>query len=176
MRAWYLRQVISLDSSRWSELRHAYGPAGDVPGLLRQLEQLPSTGEEEPWFSLWSALAHQGDVYTASFAAVPHVVRTLAGAPARAGTDYFLFPAWVEICRRKKNVEVPSDLAQPYFEALAQLPALVAAAASREWDSDFLRSALCAIAAAKGEPSVAEAVLELSPEVAHEFIEWFFNR
>jgi hypothetical protein len=151
------------------------GPADDIPGLLRQLEQLPSSVEEDPWFSLWSALAHQGDVYSASFAAVRHVVHTLAGAPFRAGAVHFKFPAWIEICRRKSDVEIPSDLAAPYFEALEQLP-LLAAAASRDWDSEFLVSALSAVAAAKGEPSVTEAVLELTPEVAHEFTDWFFKR
>ena len=169
--------MISLDSPRWRALEHAYGSAGNIPALLRQLETLPdSSPQEEPWFSLWSALAHQGDVYTASFAAVPHVVRVLASAPSRAGAVYLQFPAWVEICRRKKAVEIPTDLAAAYFEALSRLPALVAAAATREWQADFLVCALSAIAAAKGEPSVAEAVLELTPDVADDFMEWFFNR
>jgi hypothetical protein len=52
----------------------------------------------------------------------------------------------------------------------------VAAAASREWDGDFLSCVLSAIAAAKGFPTVAEAALELSPDIATEFIDWFFER
>lgn len=32
------------------------------------------------------------------------------------------------------------------------------------------------IAAAKGEPVVAEAALELNREVAQEFLDWFFTR
>jgi hypothetical protein len=43
-------------------------------------------------------------------------------------------------------------------------------------DSDFVRVALAAVAAAKGSPDVAEAALEPTPEVAAEFIEWFFAR
>jgi hypothetical protein len=169
--------VIGLDSPRWRELEHAYGSAENIPALLRQLESLPkSSTHEEPWFSLWSALAHQGDVYTASFAAVPHVVLALASAPSRADAIYLHFPAWVEICRQKKAVEIPVDLAPAYFEALSQLPALVAAAATREWQPEFLVCALSALAAAKGQPSVAEAVLELTPGIAEEFMEWFFNR
>lgn len=168
--------MIRLDSSRWSELRHAYGEADDIPALLHQLEAMPQNGNEEPWLTLWSALAHQGDVYPASFAAVPHVVRALAASPEHAGPIYFHFPAWVEICRRKKAVQIPSDLAGPYFEALAQLPSLVAAVAARNWDAENLVCALSAIAAAKGEADVAEAVLELTPEVAREFMEWFYDR
>jgi len=71
--------MLDLDDPRWSDLTHAYGKASDIPDLLRQLDKLPlATGDAEPWFSLWSALAHQGDVYPASFAAVPHVVAMLA--------------------------------------------------------------------------------------------------
>ena len=169
--------MLSLNSYRWSELKHAYGAATDVPELLRQLESLPAAkGEQEPWFSLWSALAHQGDVYSASFAAVPHVIKALALAPSSADSTYFQFPAWVEICRCKNKVAVPEDLAAAYFDALSQLPSLVAAAASRSWDASFLSCALSAIAAAKGQPTVAEAVLEMSPDTAEEFMEWFLNR
>ena len=32
------------------------------------------------------------------------------------------------------------------------------------------------VAAAKGEAGVAEAALELTPEVAQEFLEWFFDK
>jgi hypothetical protein len=86
--------MLSLDSSRWGELRHAYGPASDIPPLLQQLQSLPdSTGESEPWFTLWSSLAHQGDVHSASFAAVPHVVDALAAQPSAATATYFHFPA-----------------------------------------------------------------------------------
>ena len=169
--------MLDLDSPRWSELRHAYGSASNIPGLLRLLSTLPtSEDDKEPWFSLWSALAHQGDVYTASFAAIPHVVHALASAPEKADFTYFQFPAWVEICRGKTGVEIPADLQAAYFVALSQLPSLVAAAATREWSPETLPCALAAVAAAKGQVTIAEAVLELTPEVAEEFLEWFFQR
>ncbi|PFH11604.1 hypothetical protein BCF11_4056 [Collimonas sp. PA-H2] len=169
--------MLSLDSSRWSELQHAYGAATDIPDLLRQLASVPgSRGDAEPWFSLWSSLAHQGDVYSASFAAVPHVVHALASAPLKADSTYFQFPAWVEICRAKHGMTVPEDLAASYLESLSRLPAIVAAAAGREWDSAFLSCALSAIAASKGQYIVAEALQELSPEIAGEFMQWFYER
>jgi len=169
--------MLSLDSPKWSELEHAYGKASDTPNLLRQLQSLPaSDGDMEPWFTLWSSLAHQGDVYSASFAAVPHVVHYLSQAPLKADLSYFQFPAWVEVCRQKNSVPIPKELEADYFTALARLPSLVAAAANREWDSEFLCCALSAIAASKGFGSVAEAVQEMKPEVAEEFMEWFFKR
>ncbi len=169
--------MIPLDSPLWSELRHAYGSASDTPELLRDLASLPaSAGNAEPWFSIWSSLAHQGDVYSASFAAVPHVVDALATAPGRADSTYFQFPAWVEVCRRKKGVPVPPDLEAAYLSALARLPKLVAEAAAETWSPDMLACALAAIAATKGYPSVAEAVLELDTEGADEFLKWLHDR
>ncbi len=69
--------MLSLEDARWADLRHAYGSAGDIPSLLRTLSDdcSPSrSSNAEPWFSLWSSLCHQGNVYTASYAAVPHLV------------------------------------------------------------------------------------------------------
>jgi hypothetical protein len=165
--------MLGLNDSRWNELEHAYGNASNIPGLLKQLSMLPAaTGEEEPWFSLWSALAHQGDVYSASFAAVPHVIAALATDPLKADSTYFQFPAWVECCRVNKDVPIPEDLAWDYKRALSQLPRLVAEASKRTWDEGFLQCALGAIAAAKGQVTVAEAAMELNPEIAGKFLEW----
>jgi len=168
---------LPLDSARWDQLQHAYGDASDIPELLRQLETVPaSKGEYEPWFSLWSALAHQNDVYTASFAAVPHVVRALATSPLTADASYFQFPVVVEAWRQENKVAIPEDLQVMYFAALGALPDLVAKASKREWSGDFLVCALSALAAAKGFGKVATAVMEMTPEVAEEFSEWFYSR
>ena len=169
--------MLSLESPEWSNLEDAYGEASDIPGLLRQLEGFPSDrGQDEPWFSLWSALAHQGDVYSASFAAVPHVVRVLALAPERASGSFFQFPAWVEICRRRKNVPVPDALSAAYAEAIERLPHLVCAVAAQPWDKNFLHCVLAAMAISKGSLELAEAVLELSPDDLKDFREWQNSR
>lgn len=169
--------MLSLESPRWGDLQHAYGAASDTPCLLRKLRLLPdAVGESEPWFSLWSSLAHQGCVYSASFAAVPHVVNALAAHPEGAASTYFQFPAWVEICRQRLAVAVPADLEQPYFAALAQLPALAGAASSRPWDADKVAGVLAAIAVVKGDVAVAEAALELSPGRAASYLQWLADR
>lgn len=170
--------LLSLESSRWSELEHAYGRASDIPQLLRQLQDLPgSEGQSEPWFTLWSALAHQGDVYSASFAAVPHVIAALASAPAKADISFFHFPAWVEIYRAKQEKPIPADLADGYFAALQRLPALVAEAASVRNDPDFAACATAAIAATLGQHAMAEVILEMSsPGLALEVLGWLYDR
>jgi hypothetical protein len=170
--------MLSLESLEWSELEHAYGAASDIPNLLRMLVNLPGDeGKDEPWFSLWSALAHQGDVYPASFAAVPHVIAALEINPSAASNSFFQFPAWVEICRRKNELTIPKPLQDSYVSALAKLPGLaLAGLESRNHESERVRCALSAIAVAKGEWQIAEVILELEPDVASECIEWLESR
>ncbi|MFE6749405.1 hypothetical protein ACFVGM_26420 [Kitasatospora purpeofusca] len=64
----------------WSQLSHAYGSAEDIPALLDRIEADPS---DEHWSALWSALCHQGSVYSASFAALPRLtaIATTAADP-----------------------------------------------------------------------------------------------
>lgn len=170
-------RVLPLDSPRWTELSHAYGDGSDIPDVLRQLETTPAAeGDQEPWLSIWSALAHQGDVYTASFAAVPHVVRALAASPLTADSNYFQFPALVESWRLEKQVSIPKDLETAYFAALGMLPGLVAQAAVRQWDEDFVACALAAVAASKGYGTVASTLLDMTPEVVEEFRVWLESR
>ena len=170
--------MLSLQSSRWSELQHAYGQAGDMPALLARLAEFPEAdGKAEPWFTLWSALAHQGDVYPASFAAVPHVVAAIAVDPLRACEAFFHFSAWVEICRARNGVDIPADLRAPYLDALARLPALVAQAAGGAWSPGLAACALSAVAAAKGQHALSEALLEMStPAVAEAFMVWVVDQ
>ena len=170
--------MLSLDSADWAKMSHAYGSAGDIPRLLRLLQELPDDkGEREPWFMLWSSLAHQGDVYPASFAAVPHIVSALQSSSLNAPTVYFHFPAWVEICRRKAEIEVPGHLAGAYKEALNVLRTLAADILSQEHpDEGTMRCAMAAIAASYGSWVLGEIQLELSPDVAAECLEWLSER
>jgi hypothetical protein len=170
--------VIALRDSRWRELRHAYGEAANVPALLEAIERAPSksNSREGPWFDLWSALCHQGDVYSASFAAVPHIVRILALAPDKACFDFFLFPASVEVARYRSRVTVPADLASPYRDSLGQIPALAVAASQRDWSGAFGRSILAAVAASKGQYSAAELLLEIEEADDSEVLKWYVSR
>jgi hypothetical protein len=169
--------MIPLEHSRWSELQHAYGNAADIPALLRRLENFPAEGgEREPWFTLWSSLCHQGDVFDASFAAVPHIIRILATAPEQATPSFFQLPACIEIARDQNKTPIPRELSDDYFTALHSLPKLVGAASTRPWSDDLLCSALAAVAAAKGFHLVAKTNLELDSTTANQFLEWLENQ
>ncbi|WP_051740023.1 hypothetical protein [Kitasatospora sp. MBT66] len=64
----------------WSQLKHAYGTAEDIPALFERLGAEPN---DEAWSDLWSRLCHQGSVYSASFAALA----LLADLGSEAGKD-----------------------------------------------------------------------------------------
>jgi hypothetical protein len=111
---------------------------------------------------LWSSLCHQGDVYTASYAVVPHIIRVLASAPTRAHWDFFLLPACIEIARASgRGPAISPELRDDYFAALQRIPALAAAAAEAHWDESFCRTVAAAVTVAKGQPTLGAAILEL---------------
>ena len=117
--------MISLDSSEWHRLKHAYGAASNIPQLLRHLADNPSPTKnyrDEPWFSLWSALCHQGSVYDASFAAVPHIVEVGIAASGPIDFGFFQLPASIELGRhRQPTLDLPPHLKTPYLAALHRL-------------------------------------------------------
>jgi len=164
--------MIPLSSNRWAELRHAYGPARDIPALIAQLETLPEDCdyETEPYHSLWSSICHQGTAYSASYAAIPHIIRIMAGAPLRVPATLFQLVARIEIGRHQEESQaLPDELSRDYFSALSQIPGIVAEAAKRPWDENVCRSALSAVAVIKGHALLAEAIEELDPESLEEF-------
>ena len=106
----------------WSSLRHAYGPASDVPALLARARSAPppSGYRDEPWFSLWSALYHQDDVYSASYAAVPELVAIASDCGPRIAAESLFLAASIELRRNEPGAPaVPANLAAIYDQALA---------------------------------------------------------
>jgi hypothetical protein len=92
--------MTRLNKTVWSNLPHAYGTAEDTPDLLRQLEASPTLARPTMRTSLGTAaLCHQGDVYLASYAALPHMARieaTIEGIPHQ---NYFVLPTCIKIAR-----------------------------------------------------------------------------
>src|SRR5690348_7315894 len=117
--------MLSLESPVWQRLTHAYGKASDVPGLLARLSAntAPANSyKDEPWLSLWSSLCHQGDVYTASYAALPHIVQIGTNALGPVDAGFFSLPACIEVARNKRRgPEIPPELAAAYFDGLRGL-------------------------------------------------------
>jgi hypothetical protein len=167
--------MLALDSPEWRVLKHCYGTAEDIPPLLTELAQYPSHAQydDEPWHTLWSSLCHQSDIYPASFAAVPHILRLAAASPDQICSNYLLLPACIEASRLSGSAPaIPEHLAASYHSAIATLPGIVASCFDRAWDDDWVRTATAALCVAKGHGGLATAILDLTPDILERFSTW----
>jgi hypothetical protein len=79
-----------LDEVPWDLLNHAYGSAGDVPGLLRELIDADADSvakEGHPLWELYGNIYHQGTVYPATSYAVPFLIELAANHNVRLRAD-----------------------------------------------------------------------------------------
>ncbi len=168
-------KVLPLESDHWLKLSHAYGPAADVSGLLRELASpsVPSGGrDEELWENLWSRLCHQDDVYDASYAAVPHIVQIALDIQGPINFGFYLLPACIEVSRsRGLGPDISSDLDEAYFSAVSRLMECVSKHRDDAWDTTTLRSALAAQAVSKGHPEMASLLINLDDDLIARLID-----
>ena len=171
--------MLELDADRWNSLRHAYGFASDIPAFLRQLENAPPRDDfqAEPYFTLWSSLYHQDEIYEASYAAVPHLLEAMRKDPENTNWSVAHLAARIELTRQKgRGPDVPDDLAGAYEEAIRQLPTLCFSMLSAQNERYLISIAAVALALSKGEAKLAEAYDELGIDNADDFLVWFMNR
>lgn len=60
-----------IDEVDWASMEHAYGPAGDVPVMLRGLASADPAEREAALDGMYGAVHHQGDVYACTLASIP---------------------------------------------------------------------------------------------------------
>ncbi|WRZ92461.1 hypothetical protein OHB54_27415 [Streptomyces sp. NBC_01007] len=75
-----MRSPAELDDVRWSDLAHAYGPAEDVPELIRALYEDDEEAADEAVYELYGNIHHQGTIYQASAPAVPFLAHAVLHA------------------------------------------------------------------------------------------------
>jgi len=154
----------------WQTLSHVYGPAGDIPALLdrARTDMRPAHVPGSAWFDLWSALCHQGDTYTASYAAAPALVQI---AQLRQHTpeqfDGLHLLGSIELARlEQRGPRVPDGLAAAYSAAMADAASLVSQALSQPWPTECRDALEACSAALRGDPVTARALFDrdLAPE------------
>lgn len=150
--------VLGLDDPRWRELDHAYGPADNVPALLRALER----GEQELWDELVPALCHQGAVFTATYAAVPHIVRIGTHEPLDDQLAYWSFVGAVACAREAPAI--PDHLRAAYEGSIIHAEELTIACFVPGLDEASGLELLIALAGIRRFPAVADALRMLRDE------------
>lgn len=78
-----------LDEIDWASMHHAYGPAGDVPDMLRGLVSQDEDARRAAEEGMWGAVHHQGDVYDSTVATIPFLldIACTSGTGQRAALD-----------------------------------------------------------------------------------------
>ena len=139
--------MLNLDDPRWSTLEGGYKVIYDPRSAL---ELLRAWGRrEEAWSELWNELHHQGDIGAASYAAVPHIVDIYAHAK-EPDWNALALVTLIEDVRLRTGPKPPAWLWESYMDAIRHLPELATRDLLRSDDPYVVRSALAAIAIAKG--------------------------
>lgn len=154
--------MLSLDDKRWEEFVGGYRMRFDARPLLRKLEA--NTDPPSTWHELWEELHHQGDVGDASYAAVPHVVRTCCEHRTPDWNTYAIV-ATIDLARdNQNNPEIPSWLRDDYFGAIRFLAERGAHDILRVKDPDVVRAILSILALAAGARTHARFLIQYSAQ------------
>jgi hypothetical protein len=100
-----------LDDIDWSKLGHAYGPASDVPDLLRSLASADEDSRHEAVNELYGNIWHQGTVYEASSYAVPFLIELLGSQEVECKDEILLLLAHLALgtSYHKAHQHLPSQ-------------------------------------------------------------------
>lgn len=114
--------MLDVSSPRWVELDHAYGAAGELPRQLYALFENEYYGSD-PNDVLFGCLCHQGSIYTATYAAVPHCVKALDTQSVEGKIWLLMFLGHVAIST--DAAPIPPDLEHDFRQAMLRARDLV---------------------------------------------------
>jgi len=93
-----------LNQIDWQGLEHAYGPASDVPELIRDLTSADTGAREKALSNLYGNIWHQGTVYEATAPTVPFLIELLEADEVQGKHEILIFLAHLATGRSYKDV------------------------------------------------------------------------
>jgi len=152
------KSMLPLDDLRWQTYKGGYHLHFDATPFLRELYEngLP----KERWLELWDELHHQGDVDSASYAVVPHLLNA-ARLSRKLDWNCFGLLATVELCRMD-NSAPPPEIADGYFAAIESAPAILCMHADHEWNELLTVTGAACIALARGNRTLGNVLIRLT--------------
>lgn len=140
----------------------------DPRPLIRQLEASPE--DDQLWSTLIGELCHQGDVDTASYAAIPVLVDAFVAKEVYPWQLFGLI-GWTESARRKEhNPPLPDWLRATYTNAIEALSLASLKAMKGNVSDSQVRGMLCVLALWKGLCVYADALIDFSEEELKELL------
>ena len=96
--------LAGIESVPWGTLRHAYGPATDLPELLKALLSKKEGDRKAAWNQLYGNILHQSTVYEATPHAVPFLIKLVEYPETPAKHEVLLFLACVYSARSERDI------------------------------------------------------------------------
>lgn len=152
--------MLELDSNQWQNLEDAQGNAQSIALLLQDLQTAPPPEdfEQEPWYSLWNRLCNDNTVYTASYAAFPHIIE-IANITAQDKKEHIILASSIEIYRHQANAPaIPKFLEKSYKKSLKKALKITKEYFLTIEDEETCQLILAAMAAFKGYPQLGYAI------------------
>jgi hypothetical protein len=131
--------MLDLRSPRWAELQHAFGSSGSIPDRLAIFIARPtdeSGSLVDPSDLLYGSLCHQSlAVYTATYAALPHILDRAESLAPRRRLALLIFAGAVEAARKLSSASppIPDDVEPSYSNGLRIAADLAHADLLVEW-------------------------------------------
>ncbi|MFF4173344.1 HEAT repeat domain-containing protein [Streptomyces sp. NPDC001744] len=156
--------LTGIEEVDWASLGHAYGPADDVPELLRGLASADPAERESALDGMYGAVHHQGDVYDSTLACIPFLLELVAdpGVQDRGGIVELLTSiGGIELGDDDEELDLPDEAGDGLTPAAnyAMAAAAVAAGADvflglvSDADPEVRLAAPCALASLHPEPA-----------------------
>ncbi|MFS8095646.1 hypothetical protein LFM09_00745 [Lentzea alba] len=124
-----------LDQVNWARLTHAYGPADDVPDLIRALVSPDAAARKKALWKLNGNIYHQGTIYEATAFAVPFLLEVLTAPECDEQPQ--LLSLLTSIVTGFDEMWLPAGLPVAEHRAAAVGGEAILAAAPRPGDDDF---------------------------------------
>ncbi len=151
-----------LDTVDWASLTHAYGPATDVPALLRALLSSDAKERERAVYDLFGNIWHQGTVYPATAAAVPFLYELLTAPNVPGKSDIAQLLACIADGVGYLEVHAVGDFGEPTWRRI-----LGEQGKTLEGELERERVEVAAVrrAASAGLPSLIPYLRDSEPEI-----------
>ena len=161
--------MMALDDPRWGQLEGGYRVPYDPRAALRRLEERDD--HREVWAELWNELHHQGDVGSASYAAVPQLV-ALHRRSRKLDWNLYALASTVEVERhRKSNPPIPDWLLSDYQAAWLTLVELALDELKAPIDATTLQCVLAVLALGKGDLKLGAFLSDLDRSELDELLD-----
>ncbi|MES9805853.1 HEAT repeat domain-containing protein [Streptomyces cinereoruber] len=161
--------LTGIEEVDWASLGHAYGPADDVPELLRGLASADPAEREAALDGMYGAVHHQGDVYDSTLACIPFLLELVADPGVRDRgciVELLTSIGGIELDDEEEMTEHPCDDGEFIPAANYAMAAAAIAAGSDVFlglvadpDPEVRLAAPCALASLHPEPSLVLTLL-----------------